>query len=103
MLGCLTDTAASIVRSIIPAWTDDQLKQASLLAQEQLFSYGFTSALDAGVSVHQLDLYKELYEDGSLKLRLYPLIMLSSTVLKLVRNIHTKGKIMTMEPMMKKA
>ena len=79
MLGCLTDTAASIVRSIIPAWTDDQLKQASLLAQEQLFSYGFTSALDAGVSVHQLDLYKELYEDGALKLRLYPLIMLSST------------------------
>lgn len=79
VLGCLTDTAASIVRSIIPAWTDDQLKQASLLAQEQLFSYGFTSALDAGVSVHQLDLYKELYEDGALKLRLYPLIMLSST------------------------
>ena len=31
------------------------------------------------------------------------IIMLSSTVLKLVRNIHTKGKIMTMEPMMKKA
>ena len=31
------------------------------------------------------------------------IIMLSSTVLKLVRNIHTKGKIMIMQPMMKKA
>lgn len=79
LLGCMTDTAAAIVRALIPAWTDEQLKQASILAQEQLFSYGFTSALDAGVSVHQLDLYKELYESGDLKLRLYPLIMLSST------------------------
>ncbi len=79
LLGCLTDTAAAIVRGIIPPWSDEDLKKASLLAQEQLFSYGFTSALDAGVTVHQLDLYKELYEAGQLKLRLYPLIMLSST------------------------
>lgn len=79
VLGCLTDTAAAIVRGIIPPWSDADLKRASLLAQEQLFSYGFTSALDAGVSVHQLDLYKELYASGELKLRLYPLIMLAST------------------------
>jgi len=79
VLGCLTDTAASIVRAIIPSWTDDQLKQAAILAQEQLFSYGFTSVLDAGASVHQLDLYKEQYASGDLKLRVYPLVMLSST------------------------
>ena len=79
VLGCMTDNAALIVRNIIPGWTDEQLKQASLLAQEQLFSYGFTSAMDAGVTAHQLDLYKELYEDGELKLRLYPLVMLTST------------------------
>lgn len=79
VLGCLTDTAATIVRNIIPPWSDEKLKEAATLAQEQLFSYGFTSALDAGITVHQLDLYKELYESGELKLRLYPLIMLSAT------------------------
>lgn len=79
VLGCMTDTAASLVREHIPAWSDEKLKEASLLAQEQMFSYGFTSALDAGVTVHQLDLYKELYQSGGLKLRLYPLVMLAST------------------------
>lgn len=79
VLGCLTDTAASIVRNIIPPWSDEKLKEATTLAQKQLFSYGFTSVVDAGVSVHQLELYKELYESGTLKLRLYPLMMLAST------------------------
>ncbi|MEG2454784.1 MAG: amidohydrolase [Oscillospiraceae bacterium] len=77
--GCLTDTAAAIVRNVIPPMSLENQKKAILLAQDQLFSYGFTSAMDAGATVGQLENYKTLYTDGSLKLRLYPLVMLGGT------------------------
>ncbi len=79
LLGCLTDNAAVDVLHLIPAWSAEAQKNAVLMAQEELFSYGITSAMDAGTKVNYLQHYKDLYESGELKLRIYPMMMLNST------------------------
>ena len=76
--GCLTDTAINLVRDLVPTYTVEQQQQALLLAQEQLFSYGFTSAVNAGTTVQGLKNFEALYESGELKLRTYPMIMLTT-------------------------
>ena len=75
---CLTDTAINLVRDLVPAYTVEEQQQALLLAQEQLFSYGFTSAVNAGTTVQGLENFKALYESGEMKLRTYPMIMLTT-------------------------
>lgn len=82
--GCMTDAAWSKVSSAIPASNltpeqeEAQLKDAMMKAQSTLFSIGITSAMDAGVSLERINSYKKLYESGDLKLRMYPLLRLSS-------------------------
>ena len=82
--GCMTDTAWSMVSSAIPdeeltpEEEEAQLADAMMKAQDTLFALGITSAMDAGVSVERIESYKKLYESGSLKLRLYPLLRLES-------------------------
>ena len=78
LCGCLTDTAINLVRDLVPAYTVEEQQQALLLAQEQLFSYGFTSAVNAGTTVQGLENFKALYESGEMKLRTYPMIMLTT-------------------------
>ncbi|MEG2421689.1 MAG: amidohydrolase family protein, partial [Oscillospiraceae bacterium] len=79
VLGCLTDTARIPVQQQVPAWSQDKQYEALLKAQAELFSYGLTSAMDAGVSLDMIQNYKDLAEQGKLKLRVYPLIALKST------------------------
>ena len=80
LLGCVTDTAMYPISGLIPDFTIQQKKDALLMAQEQLFSYGLTSAMNAGTSVEYLnEVYRPLYESGQLKLRSYLLMSLSST------------------------
>ena len=73
-LGILTDTAASFVTSKIPPLTAERKKEALLLAQDELFSYGLTTSMDAGSSVEDIQQMKELYESGDLKIRLYVMV-----------------------------
>lgn len=47
LLGCMTDTAMNPIRELIPELTVEQMQEGLLKAQEQLFSYGLTSAMDA--------------------------------------------------------
>lgn len=80
LLGCITDTATDPIESLIPAFTTEEQRKAILLAQDQLFSYGITSAMNAGTGVGELkDVYRYLYENGKLKLRIYALMSLPST------------------------
>ena len=51
LLGCMTDTAMNPIRELIPELTVEQMQEGLLKAQEQLFSYGLTSAMDAGNSI----------------------------------------------------
>lgn len=75
--GCVTDTAMHPISELLPGFTIEQKREAVLLAQEQLFSYGLTSAMDAGDDVDVTcieEVYQPLYESGQLKLRTYLLI-----------------------------
>jgi predicted amidohydrolase YtcJ len=72
--GILTDTAAGFVNSKIPPLTTERKKEALLLAQDELFSYGLTSSMDAGSGVEDIQQMKELYESGDLKIRLYVMV-----------------------------
>ncbi|HOK20144.1 MAG TPA: amidohydrolase family protein, partial [Thermosynergistes sp.] len=69
--GILTDTAMKLVSGKIPPLTEDQQRRALLAAQENLLSYGITTANDMGTSLETFNLMKELYEDGKLKIRIY--------------------------------
>ncbi len=73
--GCMTDTAMNPVREKIPDLTLEQQREGLLKAQAQLFSYGLTSAMDAGNSIEVYEqVFKPLYESGQLKLRVYGMI-----------------------------
>ena len=58
LLGCMTDTAMNPIRELIPELTVEQMQEGLLKAQEQLFSYGLTSAMDAGNSI---EVYNEVF------------------------------------------
>lgn len=70
----MTDTAADYVTEKIPPFTAERKMEALLLAQDELFSYGLTTSLDAGSSVEDIQQMKELYESGDLKIRLYVMV-----------------------------
>lgn len=72
--GILTDTAASAVRSLIPPFNEERQKEALLLAQDELFSYGLTTSMDAGSGLEDIQYMKDLYESGELKIRLYTMV-----------------------------
>ncbi len=79
LLGCVTDTAMYPISALLPSYTVEQERSALLLAQEQLFSYGLTSAMNAGTGVDMMEqVYRPLYESGELKLRAYLLVSLAS-------------------------
>lgn len=68
--GVMTDQAQEYVNKVIPTFTDEQYKDAALAAQAELFRLGLTSASDAGSNQQTIDMLKELYENGKLKVRL---------------------------------
>jgi len=74
LTGILTDTAASIVRGKIPVLSEERQKEALLLAQDELFSYGLTSSMDAGSGLEDIKYMKDLYASGDLKIRLYVMV-----------------------------
>ncbi len=70
-IGILTDQAQQLVSTKVPDFTEKQLEKALLLAQEELFSQGITSAHDAGSNDEDIQRLKKLYQEGDLKVRLY--------------------------------
>lgn len=79
VLGCVTDNARDFFTNIIPAYSTEEQRQIYLLAQNELFTYGITSAMDAGCDVTDIENYQYLYETGQMKLRTYPLVRLLDT------------------------
>ena len=70
--GLLMGTARGLVSQHIPSeWTPEQLKRATILADERLASVGLTSVHDAGSGLSTINLMKELYEEGLIKVRVY--------------------------------
>lgn len=74
LLGVVTDTAMRTITSLMPPYSDARKLEAMRLAQDMLFSYGLTSAADAGTDVGTIELMRGLYETGDLRIRLYELL-----------------------------
>lgn len=74
VLGVLVDTAVDPVQEKMPALSPERRYAALLKAQEELFSYGLTSLVDAGQTVENVNLMRKGYESGELRIRIYVML-----------------------------
>ncbi|PYS32809.1 MAG: amidohydrolase [Acidobacteria bacterium] len=70
-VGMLLDNAQGFVSRHIPAPTQAEIQQAIILANKRSIELGLTQIQDPGGSYRDVDLYKKLYGEGKLKLRIY--------------------------------
>jgi predicted amidohydrolase YtcJ len=68
--GVMTDQAQEYVNRVIPSISAEQERDALIEAQRELARFGVTSASDAGSNQRTIDILKELYAGGALKVRL---------------------------------
>jgi predicted amidohydrolase YtcJ len=69
--GMLLDAAQGLVRRYIPPTTLADEERAIVLGVNRDVSLGWTQVQDPGGSYEEIDLYKKLYEEGKIKLRIY--------------------------------
>ncbi len=70
-VGMLLDNAQAFVSRQIPSATQADIEQAMILANNRSIQLGLTQIQDPGGSYRDVDLYKKLYGEGKLKLRIY--------------------------------
>jgi predicted amidohydrolase YtcJ len=70
-VGMLLDTAQGLVARHIPARGEADAEQAMMLANKRSIELGWTQIHDAGGSYRDVDLFKKLYGEGKLKIRVY--------------------------------
>src|SRR5213080_4808387 len=70
-VGMLLDNAQGFVARHIPAPAQAEIEQAIILANKRSIELGLTQVQDPGGSYRDVDLYKKLYGEGKLKLRIY--------------------------------
>jgi predicted amidohydrolase YtcJ len=69
--GMLLDNAQSAVARHIPQPNAADIAQAMVLANDRSVMLGWTQIQDPGGSYRDVDLYKKLYREGKLKIRVY--------------------------------
>src|ERR1043165_2219117 len=69
--GMLLDNAQSFVSRHIPAAGEGNTEQAIILANDRSVMLGWTQVQDPGGSYRDVDLYRKLYAEGKLKIRIY--------------------------------
>ncbi|HKC65579.1 MAG TPA: amidohydrolase [Pyrinomonadaceae bacterium] len=69
--GMLLDNAQALVTKYIPAPTDADTERAVLLGVERSIKLGWCEIQDPGGSYDDVALYKKLYQEGKIKLRIY--------------------------------
>ena len=69
--GMLLDNAQALVRRQVPASADGNDEQAAILADKRSIGLGWTQIQDPGGSFRDVELYKKLYGEGKLKIRIY--------------------------------
>lgn len=69
--GMLLDAAQGLVRTHIPGTTAEEAERAILLGVKRNIELGWTQVQDAGGSYPEVDLFKKLYSEGKIKLRIY--------------------------------
>jgi predicted amidohydrolase YtcJ len=69
--GMLLDAAQGLVRSHIPSTTAEDAERAIILGVKRDIELGWTQVQDAGGSYAEVELFKKLYGEGKIKLRIY--------------------------------
>ena len=73
-IGAFRETASGLLGPARRGAAAPDARRVALLAQEEAFSKGITSFQDAGSGFRTVDLWKEMVDDGSLKIRLWVMI-----------------------------
>ena len=69
--GMLLDNAQGLVTRHIPPAGEGNIEQAIMLADQRSIGLGWTQVQDPGGSYRDVELYKKLYGEGKLKIRVY--------------------------------
>src|SRR5688500_20320590 len=69
--GMFLDKAQAFIGSKIPAGGRAEAEQAIILGVKRSIELGWTQIQDAGGSYADVELYKKLYSEGKIRLRLY--------------------------------
>ena len=69
--GMLLDSAQGIVRRKVPPTTPEEAERAVVLGVKRNIELGWTQIQDAGGTFTDVDIFKKLYEAGTIKLRIY--------------------------------
>jgi hypothetical protein len=69
--GMLLDNAQGFVSRHIPPAGEGNIEQAMMLADQRSIMLGWTQVQDPGGSYRDVELYKKLYGEGKLKIRVY--------------------------------
>jgi predicted amidohydrolase YtcJ len=72
--GVLVNRAMNFVTDKIPPDSDEQFKQKFLKAIRSCLEVGLTSVHEAGIGPRHIDLYKDLIDNGQLKMRVYAML-----------------------------
>ena len=72
--GVLVDKAMELIDRIVPPPSDDEQRAALKAALSDMNSVGLTGVGDAGVSAHEIALYRELADQRRLTVRIYAMI-----------------------------
>ncbi len=72
--GVLVNRAMNFVTDKIPPDSDEQFKQKFLKAVRSCLEVGLTSVHEAGIGPRHIDLYKDLIDNGQLKMRVYAML-----------------------------
>jgi len=73
-VGMLLDTAQGLVARHIPPRTEGDVEQAVILGVKRSIELGWTQVQDAGGSFRDVDVFKKLYAEGKIKIRIYKAI-----------------------------
>lgn len=73
--GVFVDNAMNPILDILPDFPKEELNEAILEIQEELFSYGVTGVHEAGLKHNEVQLIEELIEENSLSLNIYGMLL----------------------------
>lgn len=73
--GVLVDNAMNPVLEMIPDYPEEDMKQAIMDIQAELFSYGITGVHEAGMKHKEVELFNKWVDNGDLKLNIYGMLL----------------------------
>ncbi|MDX1494354.1 MAG: amidohydrolase [Longimicrobiales bacterium] len=81
-IGAFRETASGLLGPARAGAPDPDPERVALLAQDEAFSKGITTFHDAGTSFGTAEMYRQMVDDGSLKIRLYVMIRADTASLR---------------------